>query len=64
MMDEDQSKMFMALLYRFHPEVMDMAEGDERQKKIGEFYYEVIQAGLDWLLSVSMFMDSHKEEEQ
>ena len=64
MIDEDQSKMFMALLYRFHPEVMDMPEGPERAKNVGDFYYEVIQAGLDWLLSVSMFMDAHKEEEQ
>ena len=63
-MNEDQHKMFMALLYKFHPEIMEMPQGDEREKKIGDFYDEVVQAGLDWLLSVSMFMDSHKEEEQ
>ena len=64
MMDGDQSKMFMALLYRFHPEIMEMPQGPDREKKVGDFYYEVVQAGLDYLLSVSMFMDAHKEEEQ
>ena len=63
-MKEDQHEMFMALLYKFHPEIMEMPDGDDRVQKIGDFYDDVVQAGLDWLLSVSMFMDSHKEEEQ
>ena len=62
-MNEDQHKMFLALLYRFHPEVMDMPQNDEREKKVGDFYEEVVQAGLDYLLSVSMFMDSMEGKE-
>ena len=62
-MNEDQHKMFLALLYKFYPEILEMPQGDEREKKVGDFYDEVVQAGLDYLLSVSMFMDSMEGKE-
>ena len=62
-MNQEQLDLMMALLYSFHPEVLDMEPGEEREKMTNDFYDEVVQAGLDHLLSIKMFMDAHTKEE-